>query len=50
MVSEIDKVTRVLEIYPMECTVAGPLSTNPFLWLFVTSALTLDITACLFSK
>ena len=41
MVTAIDKVTRVLGLNTIECTVAGPLSANPFFLLFITGSFTL---------
>ena len=41
MVTDIYKVTRLLGLDPMECTVSGPISANPLLLLLITSALKL---------
>ena len=50
MVTIIDKGTRVLGIDPMEYKVDGPLYTHPFLFLLITSALTLATLELFFYK
>ena len=42
MVTVIYEVTSVLGLEPMDCTVVGIISTDPFFLLFLTSALTLS--------
>ena len=50
MVTDIDKVTHVFGIEPIECTFAGPIFTDPLLFLLLNSALKLDTPERLFSK
>ena len=50
MVTDIDGVKHALGLYPKECTVDGPLTTDLFFFLFLTSDLTLATLERLFSK